>query len=281
MNTENKQYPKILNHLPALTNQIKRIAVEAGDIIQNHFDEGGFDDVTNKSDGSPVTIADKEAEIFIIKELERLTPNVPIVGEEKIADGIKVDLSDTKYYWLVDALDGTKAFISGDGDFTVNIALIHNEDPVLGVIYSPYHGELYAGSVGADATRWLEESENEKNIRTRSMPRDGLVVMASHNRSPEKRDRFLEDLKVRKIVRRYSSIKICMVAAARADIYPCLGETCYWDIAAGDAILRSAGGCICDLDGNKFKYKTDTSDYLNKEFIALSGDLYTALFDPN
>ena len=277
MNNEN---PKILSHLQALTNQVKRIAVEAGELIYGHYDESGFSDVIEKNDGSPVTIADQEGEKFIIEKLKGITGDIPIVGEEMVEAGEVISLDDSEYYWLVDALDGTKGFIKGDGDFTVNIALIRNGKPVLGVIYAPHHEELYAGFEGGIATRWLEESKNEKEIRTRSMPKDGLTIMTSYNRSAEKRDQFLESFMVKKIVRRYSSIKICSIAQGKADLYPCLGQTCFWDTAAGDAILRSAGSGIVDLDGNLLEYTPNKNNpkYFNKEFLALSQDLKLAMF---
>ena len=273
------EYPKILNHLQALTNQVKRIAVDAGELIYEYYDEAGFKDVSKKNDGSPVTIADQKGEEFIVKELKKISDNVPIIGEEMVEAGEIIDLNGHEYFWLVDALDGTKGFIAGDGDFTVNIALIRKVVPVLGVIYTPHHEELYAGFENGPATRWLEESDNEKTIKTRSMPRDGLTVITSHyNRASQKRDQFLEEFKVKKMVKRYSSIKMCSIASAKADLYPCLGPTCYWDTAAGDAILRSAGGAIVDLGGKPLEYNPDNPKYINKEFLALSKDLKIAMF---
>ncbi len=268
--TEN--LPKIINHLPALTNQIKRIAIEAGELIYDYFDESGFSEVQLKADGSPVTKADKAGEEYIIEKLKKSTPTIPIIGEELISAGHKVDLSNSEYYWLVDALDGTKGFIAGDGDFTVNIALIKNENPIVGVIYAPHYGELYYGYGKDTAKRWLEDTNKEKSLRTRKMPSKGLTVMSSKYRNSEKRDKYLQQYKVNKIIRRYSSIKICMVAAGKADIYPCFGQTCYWDTAAGDAILRSAGGCIIDLQGNPLKYNPNTKQFLNPQFLAISND---------
>ncbi len=265
---------RLLSHLPALCHQIRRVALEAGEITLSHFDESGFQDTQEKHDGSPVTIADQEAEAFIVKALEEITSNTPIIGEELFARGEAPDISDSEYFWLVDALDGTKEFISGNGDFTVNIALIQNDIPVLGVVYAPFHGELYAGCGAGTAIRWNDEHQKDKSIRTRKMPRKGLTIMASKSHgSNAQLDNFLSEYKVEKLSKRGSSLKICMIAAGKADLYPRFGPTCEWDIAAADAILRSAGGQITTLDKHPMPYKKDLTTLLNPEFIAWSGDL--------
>ncbi|MGB1076744.1 MAG: 3'(2'),5'-bisphosphate nucleotidase CysQ family protein, partial [Bdellovibrionales bacterium] len=210
---------KLLNHLPALCNQIRRVAIEAGDLTLDYFDESGFQSTQEKNDGSPVTVADQEAENLIVQALREITPNTPIIGEELFARGEAPDVSNSDHFWLVDALDGTKEFITGSGDYTVNIGLIKNNEPVLGVVYVPFHGELYAGFENT-AIRWNDESEKDKDIRTRSMPREGLTVMASKSHGKgEKLEKFLEDFKVKKHHSRGSSLKICMIAAGKADLY--------------------------------------------------------------
>ncbi|MEM7618692.1 MAG: inositol monophosphatase family protein, partial [Pseudomonadota bacterium] len=155
---------KILGHLPALCNQIRRVAVEAGNLTLDYFDESGFDAAQIKDDGSPLTIADQKAEDLITNALKDITSEVIIVGEEAAAEGYRPDLSNEEYFWLVDPLDGTKEFISGSGDYTVNIGLIHNNQPVLGVVYAPVHGDLYAAHGPETAIRWLEDNDAERKI---------------------------------------------------------------------------------------------------------------------
>ena len=264
---------KLLTHLPALCNQIRRVAMEAGEITLEHFDESGFQGTMEKGDGSPVTIADQQAEDLIVAKLKEITPHTPIIGEELFSRGEAPDITNHEYLWLVDALDGTKEFITGSGDYTVNIALLKGDTPVLGVVYIPYHGELYAGYENT-ALRWNDESEKDKDIRTRSMPRDGLTVMASKSHGKgDKLETFLESFKVKKRMARGSSLKMCAIASGKADLYPRFGPTCEWDIAAADAILRAAGGMITTLDKKPMTYRKDMEKLLNPEFIAWSGDL--------
>lgn len=267
--------PKIFDHLPALCNQIKRLAVEAGDLTLDYFDESGYQGMEIKGDGSPVTLADQKAEKLIENALMDISTLVPMVGEEATADGRIPDLSQQRYFWLVDPLDGTKEFIKGSGDYTVNIALICDHEPVLGVVYAPFHGELYAGCGIGTAVRWFEDSDKEKPIKTRSIPSKGLTVASSRSHGDGGRqDQFLDQFKIEKVVRRGSSLKMTSIASGKADLYPRFGPTCEWDTAAADAILRSAGGIITDLQGNQLTYGGNKPGFLNPEFIAWSGDVY-------
>jgi len=265
---------KILEHLPALTNQIKRLALEAGEVTLQYFEDAGLQDFDEKSDGSPVTLADQKAEELITKALKEITPDVLIVGEEAAADGYRPDLSKEKYFWLVDPLDGTKEFISGSGDYTVNIALIRDNEPVLGVVYVPVHGDLYAGCEGGKATRWMEDSDVEREISCRPLPNAGLTIVSSksHGRG-ERLDSFLSHYKVKKQVQRGSSLKMCAIAAGKADMYPRFGLTCEWDTAAAHAILRQAGGVITDVNGVELRYGGFDPKFLNPEFIARSNEI--------
>jgi len=253
---------------------IKRIALEAGEVTLEYFDEAGYEGADAKGDGSPVTEADRAAEAVIEKALAELTPGVPMVGEEAVEQGRIPDLSAAEYFWLVDPLDGTKEFISGSGDYTVNIALIRKGVPVLGVVYAPVNGELYAGHGPGTAVRFLEESGKEKSIHVRRPPAEGLTVVASASHgNAEKLDAFLKDYKVAKVLKRGSSLKICAVAAGKADLYPRLGPTCEWDTAAGDAVLRAAGGIVADLKGGDFVYGKSDRKFLNGEFVACPEEL--------
>lgn len=264
---------KLLIHRAALCNMVRRIALEAGELTLDYFDEAGFSDAQAKADGSPVTVADQKAEELIEAKLLEILPDVPIVGEEGIAGGRKVDLSAADYFWLVDPLDGTKEFVSGSGDYTVNIALIYKGVPVLGVVYAPAIGELYAGFTeengSARALRWLEDTGTEKDIRVRRSPAEGLTIVSSRSHGSGSRlEKFLDHYKVAKLVRRGSSLKICAVAAGKADLYPRLGPTCEWDTAAGDAVLRAAGGAVRTLEGRVFTYGGTDPKFLNPEFVA-------------
>lgn len=262
---------KILQHLPALCNQIRRVAVEAGDITLNHFDDAGYQGADAKADGSPVTLADQEAEHFITEKLKEIVPDVLVVGEEAASEGYRPDLEEHEYFWLVDPLDGTKEFISGSGDYTVNIALIHKGEPVLGVVYAPVHGELYAGCGEGTAIRWMEDNDNEKPIHVREVPNEGMTIVSSKSHgSGEKLDNFLSHYKIKKQVKRGSSLKICSVASGKADMYPRFGPTCEWDTAAAHAVLRSAGGRLTDINGAELSYGGRDPKFLNPEFIAYS-----------
>lgn len=260
---------KLLFHLPALCNIIKRIAIDAGEITLDYFDEGVRITHDDKKDGSPVTDADRRAEEFIAKALKEHMPDIPVVGEEAIAQGEIHDLSNHEYFWLVDPLDGTKEFIEGSVDFTVNIALIKNHVPILGIIYAPARGEMFSAYGEGTAMRWTEEGDKEKPISVRKPTRHGLVVVTSRNRGHEQITKYLEEQKVEKIIRRGSSLKICAVASGKADLYPGFGQTCEWDTAAGQAILTSAGGEIVTLEGVPLTYG-DKEGYLNPSFLARS-----------
>lgn len=255
-----------------LCNQIRRIAIEAGELTLEYFDESGYHGADIKGDGSPVTLADQKAEDLIYAALKLITPDVLIVGEEAAATGYRPDLREAEYFWLVDPLDGTKEFISGSGDYTVNIALIHNHDPVLGVVYAPVLGELYAAYGQGTALRWLEESGSEKSIAVREPFDKGLTIVSSKNHGKgEALDKFLENYKVAKSIQRGSSLKICSVAAGKADMYPRFGLTCEWDTAAAHAVLSAAGGLLTDINGNELRYGLGTNEkFLNPEFIARS-----------
>lgn len=264
---------KLLSHLPALCNVVRRIAREAGDITMDHFHEGFTVTADAKTDGSPVTEADRAAERHIIGALEDAVPGIPVIGEEAVSMGHIPDLTGCEYFWLVDPLDGTKAYAAGEKDFTVNIALIKLGVPILGAIYAPAYGELYAAHDGGPAIRALDETDREKEIRVRNPDKGGLIVMASKGRSYAETDAFLEEHKVKKIERRSSSLKLCIIAAGKADIYPGLAQTCEWDTAAGQAILTVAGGEIVTLDGTPLTYGHADRKFINPSFIARSNHL--------
>ena len=265
------QTRKLLQNPGALCNILKRVAKDAGEIVMKYYDGHHDMQVDTKNDDSPVTLADRDAESFIQMTLKQLVPGIPLIGEEAVALGKAPKLKNSEYFWLVDPLDGTKEFIKGTKDFTVNIALIHNGVPVMGVVFAPARGELYAGHGPGTAVRWLEENDNEKPIAIRNSPASGLTVVASGNHGDSARlEKFLEQYKVEKLVKYGSSLKICVIAAGKADLYPRFGPTCEWDTAAADAVLRAAGGQITDTQGKPLPYGGADPKWLNPEFIASS-----------
>ncbi len=248
---------------------VRRMALEAGEIIMEYYENLDCSHIDTKSDSSPVTHADREAEAYIQKALAEILPGIPVIGEEAVSMGAVPDISAAEYFWLVDPLDGTKEFIRGSQDFTVNIGLIHNKAPVLGVVYAPAKGELYAGYGKEKAIRWLEDSGKEKEISVRPAPAEGLTVVSSRSHgNPEVLEKFLGGYKVARVTRLGSSLKICEIAAGRADIYPRFGPTCEWDTAAAHAVLAAAGGVVTDLQGRDLAYGGADPKFLNPHFVA-------------
>ncbi len=207
--------------------------------------------VREKADATPVTEADERAEAFIVPALRVLAPGIPVVAEEMAARGQADAIGST--FWLVDPLDGTREFIKRNGEFTVNIALIDDGRPVLGVVGVPAQGRLFAGVVGQGA--WTDDAQGRRAIHVRPVPAEGLTVVASRSHGDAAAlDRFLDGKLVARLVNAGSSLKLCLLAAGEADLYPRLGRTMEWDIAAGHAVLAAAGGQVRRLDGGAFTY---------------------------
>ena len=216
--------------------------------------------VEGKADASPVTQADQQAEAVILAGLRALTPDIPVVAEEAMAAGDAPALVAGGRFWLVDPLDGTREFVARNGEFTVNIALIDGGRPVLGVVLAPAvpgpggaaGGCLYAGIVGQGA--WAEDAAGRRAIRCRPAPPEGLTVLASRSHGDEAAlQAFLSSQlagrRVAHLGTAGSSLKLCLLAAGQADLYPRLGRTMEWDIAAGHAVLAAAGGSVCQVAG--------------------------------
>ena len=257
--------------LSDLLPDIVRIARGASRVILEYYD--GRIAVDEKRDGSPVTAADRAAEDYIVPELRRLTPDVPVVAEESVHDGKVPEVGDGRF-WLVDPLDGTKEFINRNGDFTVNIALVERRTPLLGVVMTPVDGTAWAGLVGPDGgagTAWEEDAAgNRRAIRVRRPGPDGLTVVASRShRSKELEDYIASLAQVKESVSRGSALKFCLVARGEADHYPRTSPTMEWDTAAGHALLLAAGGSMTAFDGTPFRY--GKKDFLNGWFIATGG----------
>jgi 3'(2'), 5'-bisphosphate nucleotidase len=227
----------------------------------------GHADATVKNDGSPVTAADQAAEDIILPRLRALTPDIPVVSEEEAAKGLTPDVTGDRF-WLVDPLDGTKEFISGNGEFTVNIALIVDGAPALGVVVVPARGETYAGAGPGSAT--LTDSAGTRPISARAIPDEGLTVVGSRSHGDAAAmDAFLAGRKVAAFRAAGSSLKLCLLAKGEADLYPRLGTTMEWDIAAGHAVLAAAGGSVETVDGAPFTYGKPA--YRNPHFAAFGG----------
>ena len=223
------------------------IAKQAGELIMTYFQAGH--EIRRKDDNSPVTDADVKANELITKALSVLAPQIPAVAEED-------DLPPKEghgLFWLVDPLDGTRAFVKGEPEFTVNIGLIHHGRPVLGVIYAPPQRTLYYGTLEGGAFRQAGEAAPEK-IHVRKTPEQGLTVVKSKSHPSPATTAYLEKLKVHEMIAGSSSIKFCMVAEGSADIYPRFGRTMEWDTAAGHAILSAAGGRVENADGQTLTY---------------------------
>lgn len=227
-------------------------AIAAGKLIMKYF--GNHHDIEIKIDDSPVTKADIAADEYIAARLQSIS-NLQIVSEENIP----ANFTPTEPFWLVDPLDGTKSFIKGGSDFTVNIALMLNLRPVFGVVYAPAIDELY---YNIDSSAYF----NHQKISV-TKP-DNLRVVASRSHLDEATKNYIENHQLTDVKNIGSSLKFCLIAKGEADIYPRFAPTMEWDIAAGDAILQAVGGNIYDLKGEKIQY--GKKDFLNPNFIAVS-----------
>jgi len=235
--------------LAALLAQLTPLIRDAGRVIMEIY-ATDFD-VTKKGDASPVTAADERAEAVILAGLKRIAPDIPIVAEEEVAAGRVPQVGER--FWLVDPLDGTKEFISRNGEFTVNIALVERGRPILGLVYAPAIERLFGGAEGLGA--WVEDGDGRRAVTTRAVPAAGLTVVASRSHGDETAlDAFLAGRTVASRTNAGSSLKLCLVAAGEADVYPRLGRTMEWDIAAGDAVLRAAGGIVNTVAGPVLQY---------------------------
>jgi 3'(2'), 5'-bisphosphate nucleotidase len=224
-------------------------------------------DVQRKADGSPVTAADEAAEAIICDGLKRLAPNVPVISEEHAAREKPKPIAGGSYF-LVDPLDGTREFIAGRDEYTINIALMTDGAPLFGIICAPALGDLWRGIAGRGAERisLAHRTEAPTPIRSRRRPQSEAVVMVSRSHLEARTKGYVDGLPGAKLVQSGSSIKFCRLAEGSADIYPRLAPTHDWDIAAGHAILKAAGGSATAPDGTPLVY--GTADLLIPAFLA-------------
>jgi 3'(2'), 5'-bisphosphate nucleotidase len=226
--------------------------------------------VSDKADSSPVTVADQAAEKIILADLGAIAPGVPVVAEESVAAGHVPVIADR--FFLVDPLDGTREFVSRRDEFTVNIALVEAGQPVLGVVYAPARRELYWGDVRAGKAGHIDADPDGtmpsmgSAIQARQAPAQGLTAVASRSHRTPETDAFLANYSVAEFLSIGSSLKFCLVAAGRADLYPRIGTTMEWDTAAGHAVLAAAGGSVTGLEGEPFSY--GKPGFRNGNFVA-------------
>ena len=245
-----------------LLNAVQVIAIDAGDAIMKVY-ESGFE-VDHKSDETPVTTADKRADQVIQDGLSRLVSQWPVLSEENLVAADQRLAWET--YWLVDPLDGTKEFIRGTGEFTVNIALVHQYQPILSVIYVPVLDISYLAIKGHGA--WRQHANQARELlRARETDLSNLVVLGSRSHGSERYQEVIKRVEPIEQIGIGSSLKFCMLAEGRADLYLRLGPTSEWDTAAAQCILQEAGGYITKTDMQSLRYNTKV-DLLNPEFIA-------------
>jgi 3'(2'), 5'-bisphosphate nucleotidase len=246
-------------------------ALEAGRAAHRIY-QGAFA-VHTKADDSPVTAADHEAEEIILRHLAMHAPDITVVAEEQCAAGNVPRVAEE--FFLVDPLDGTKEFVHKRGEFTVNIALIRQAAPALGVVYAPATGQLFAGNVAAaSAGRARLDPDNPLPaellpIRVRAVPAAGFTAVASRSHRTAQTDAYLSGYAITQIVAVGSSLKFCLVAAGEADLYPRLGPTMEWDTAAGHAVLSAAGGRVVGPDAQPLRY--GKPQFRNGWFVASGG----------
>ena len=245
-----------------LKDQLVAVSREAGAVILNVYSRDF--DAAQKADRSPVTEADTAAEALIVQALSAVAPGIPVVAEEQCAsNGVPTDAPDR--FFLVDPLDGTKEFIARNGEFTVNIALIENGRPVLGVVYLPAFDTCYAGANGTAERRVGDDSP--ERIIARPAPTEGLVMAISRSHADGEVARAKErGLNVAGTIVAGSSLKFCRLAEGAADLYPRFGTTMEWDTAAGQAVLEAAGGRVETVEGTPLG--NGKAGFKNPHFIA-------------
>jgi len=248
--------------------------IEAGRVILDVRRRGLA--VERKADLSPVTEADRRAEAVLLEALAVEAPDVPVIAEEAVDAGHLPEVGHA--FFLVDPLDGTKEFVNGGDDFTVNIGLIRDGVPAMGIVYAPASGALYCGVVGDGAWKAVVIDATpgaRTQIHVRPLPSGPLLVVASRSHRTPETDAYIAKFEVADLVSAGSSLKFCLVAAGKADLYPRMGTTMQWDTAAGDAVLRAAGGKVMTLDGAPLPYgpkdAAGAGAYRNPWFVASGG----------
>lgn len=260
--------PDGLNY-DAIAEIFAELAVAAGMVVMEIY--GTDSHAYAKSDQSPVCDADIAAERIILAGLAERLPEIPVVAEEAAASGAKLPEADM--FILVDPLDGTREFLDHNGEFTVNLGLIIAGEPKAGVVYAPALRQIwiagshaYAATVAPDGA--LPPLDRRRPIQTREAPADGLVALASRSHADPQTEAYLAQLPIKDRRPAGSSLKFCRIAEAAADVYPRFGPTMEWDTAAGDAVLRAAGGIVFDATGEPLRYGKFARHFKNGAFVA-------------
>ena len=250
-----------MNNLENIIAKLRELCLQGGKEAMQHYCNLGK--IITKSDQSPLTQADLAVDAIIVEGLRDAFPDIPIVTEER-ASNHQTGYATGKFF-LVDPIDGTKEFINQNGEFTINIALIENGNPVAGVVFAPALGRLFWGAEGLGA---FEEDENGNShaLELHETDNDALIIFASRSHLTPETEAFIAANKVGEIKTAGSSLKFCLIAAGEADLYPRFGPTMEWDVAAGHAVLAAAGGCVFRLDGNPIAY--GQKHYRSPYFIA-------------
>jgi 3'(2'), 5'-bisphosphate nucleotidase len=250
--------------LKSLVDPIVALAEDAGRAILEVYSTNF--EVQEKDDESPLTQADLASHRWIDAGLRSLTPDIPIISEESGLPDFE-ERSQWQRYWIVDPLDGTKEFVNRNGEFTVNIALIENGRPVLGVVHVPVQDRTYVGCEGLGAQRRAGDGDPDPIAVTSSANGPARIVGSRSHRGASL-DAFLDNVGDHEMIPMGSSLKFCVVAEGEADLYPRLGPTSEWDTAAAQAVVEQAGGKVVTLDGNPMKYNAK-ADILNPHFFVI------------
>lgn len=253
-------------NLAELVQQVLPIAKDAGKVILDIYDKGEDIQVELKSDESPLTIADKAANDLICERLKQLDPQLPIISEENKAIPYS-ERSGFEYTWMVDPLDGTKEFIKRNGEFTVNIALIHNQEVVLGVVYAPVLDQMFYAARGEGAFQMVGDKPHKLEAPTFTMSDSNLKVVCSRSHLNDATQAFVDDLESPELTPQGSSLKFTIIAKGDAHVYPRLAPTMEWDTAAAQIVLEEAGGTVLDAK-SKMPLQYNKEDLLNPHFIA-------------
>lgn len=271
-----------MHDLRAFVSPLLQLCFEAGELICQHYHAPGDSGLSSKADDSPLTHADLDSHVHLRDGLAALTPDLPLLSEES-SPATKAQRHTWSRYWLVDPLDGTKEFVAGTGEFTINIALVDDHRPVLGILYVPLEKLAYIGIPGEFAARFstgdgLTWESQPLVARTLVDDRDSpeahnLTVLASRRHQNRQLDACLAWLEARRgpLQRKNSgsALKFCRLAEGRGDAYPRFSPCCEWDVAAGQALLEAVGGSVLGLDGEPLRYNCRDT-LLNPHFLAVA-----------
>lgn len=245
------------------------LARHAGESIMPYYQRSDKHlKTTKKSDQSPVTLADIAAHDVIVNGLQQLTPDIPILSEEDQQTAPYEERRQWQRYWLIDPLDGTRGFIAGLPEFSVNIAFIENQVAIAGVIYGPVEQEMYYANLGGFAYK-QHGRQPAQRIETRVIDWQQITVATGHFHNPKRLASLLAEQVPYQRLALNSSLKFCRLAEGLADVYPRFGPTSEWDTAAGQCILESAGGSVVDLAGHSMLYNAKSS-LQNSAFVAIA-----------